>query len=500
VLGLPPKGEPGRILYVGSSNGRLYAINTRDGSRRFSYDTTPRGRVLRDRNDLNASPALGKRGIWIAGEHGFLQHIPYEYCLRAGRDDDRCEAGPGERFPDDLTAVLGVTAGGSTRARYGRKLPRATTITGRLVVRRGGETVDARMVPAPDAESLVESIKPSFPHTTQISADGRYLHILPRGFLRPDTRFTVKLAGNYAGGGGGSFSDRLVFRTESGGSKVPLKRRRDSVSAFKLRRLSLPLPPLLPSVNQIGFDSYDWIVGTLERSSSDRNGRVLLWVVGSREDRRGRRVADPGSEFAFPLAGRYAGNSIILEQRGFELLFTFGPVPLELLQFRGRLDRMRRAAPGASAYGEVNCPDVPNLGGALLAAGLCNEEQKLIASGTYLANGYRGPANRKPRGVKIRSVKLTRPTAGTDGAVRVRFRLARGARFGARRHTADVLLVDRSTGEPLGLDYNSLTAIRRRGGKIGGIDLRLPAGSELPGRVRAYVIADVFPLGTRGLR
>jgi hypothetical protein len=97
-------------------------------------------------------------------------------------------------------------------------------------------------------------------------------------------------------------------------------------------------------------------------------------------------------------------------------------------------------------------------------------------------------------------VKLTRPTATSDGEVRARFRLSGRARFGARRHTADVLLVDRSSGNPLGLDYNSLTSIRRRGGRIGGVDLRLPAGTELPGRLRAYVIADVFPLGSRGLR
>jgi outer membrane protein assembly factor BamB len=500
VLGLPPEGESGRILYVGSSNGRLYAINTRNGRRRFSYDTTPRGRVLRDRNDLNASPALGRHGIWIAGEHGFLEHVPYEYCLKNGRGDLRCETDGGERFADDLTAVYPVTAGGSTKTGgYGQKLPRATTVTTRLVVRRGGETRDAGMVPEPDAESLVERIDPPFPHTTHLSADGRYLHIVPDGFLKADTKYTVKLAGRYKGDGEGAFSDRIRFTTERKGPTVALSKGRKRVSAFKMRRLALPLPPLLPSVNQIGFDSYDWIVGTVKRTSSGsgERGKLLLWVVGSRVDKNGVRVPDRQSEFAFPLAGRYAGNSIILEQRGFELLFTFGPVPLEQLQFRGRLDRKHVVAPGAAVYGEVNCPEVPNLGGALLAAGLCNDESKLISSGAYLTDGYSGPANQRPEGVTVGPVRLIRPTEGDDGAVRVGFDLSRRAHFGVNRHTADVMLVDRSTGRPLGLDYNRLSKLRLRGKQITGLDLRIPAGTELPEGISAHVMADVFPLGRR---
>ncbi len=504
VLGLPPKGESGRILYVGSSNGLLYAIDARDGSRRWSYDTTPKSRTLRDRNDLNGSPALGKRGIWIGGEDGSLHFVPYEYCLGNRSDDQRCETDPGERFGDDLTRTLPVTAGGSTEpSGYPQRLPTATTITSRLVVRRAGETQDVRMQPSPDAKSLVESVDPPFPFTAQLSADGRDLHIVPRGFLDADTDYTVDLTGQYTGGGGGSFSDRIRFTTERRhGTRLPLTTGRKRVGAFNLSRLALPLPSLLPSVNQIGFDSYDWITGTLSRTraGNGNRGRLLLWVVGSKEDGQGRRVADSESEFAFPLTGRYVGNSIILEQRGFELLFTFGPVPLDQLQFRGRLDADRRVGPGAAVYGEVNCPEVPNLGAALIVAGLCNQDQKLISSGSYLTSGYSGPANRRPKGVGIGSVELQRPTAGADGSVQVRLDLDRGAKFAARRHTADVMLVDAADDRPLPLDYNGLATLRRSGGDITGLDLRLPAGTEIPDQVEAWVITDVFPLGVRALR
>jgi outer membrane protein assembly factor BamB len=210
VLGRAPKGEDGRILYVGSSDGSLYAIDTDDGTRRWSYDTTPRGPVLHDRNDLNSSPALGRGGIWIGGESGYLHHVPYDYCLGPGRSDDRCETDPGEKFGDELTRTMPVTAGGTTEPDgYSRRLPVATTVTARLVVRRDGETRDVRMLPSPDAKSLVRSVKPEFPFDAQLSADGRDLHIVPRGFLRADTRYRIDLAGDYAGDGSGSFADRI---------------------------------------------------------------------------------------------------------------------------------------------------------------------------------------------------------------------------------------------------------------------------------------------------
>ena len=96
VLGRAPSGS-GRILYVGSANGELYAIDARTGRRRWSFDTTPRDPLLRDRNDLNSSPALGRRGVYIGGEHGRIVFVPYDWCLRA-RGDRRCNRRARRRF------------------------------------------------------------------------------------------------------------------------------------------------------------------------------------------------------------------------------------------------------------------------------------------------------------------------------------------------------------------------------------------------------------------
>ncbi|MGD1994322.1 MAG: PQQ-binding-like beta-propeller repeat protein, partial [Anaerolineae bacterium] len=110
ALGRAPEGEEGWIVYFGCGNGRIYALNAADGTRRWSYDTTPDDPELRDRNDLNGSPALGETGIYIGGEHGRLWYVPYDYPLHV--EDARGETDPGEDLPADVVGLFPVTPGG----------------------------------------------------------------------------------------------------------------------------------------------------------------------------------------------------------------------------------------------------------------------------------------------------------------------------------------------------------------------------------------------------
>jgi hypothetical protein len=157
----------------------------------------------------------------------------------------------------------------------------------------------------------------------------------------------------------------------------------------------------------------------------------------------------------------------------------------------------RMRSRGASLTVEVLCPEVPVYGPALIAIGLCNRDLKLPSSGTFITGPYRGPANRRPRGVRVTALELRRPAAGADGEAVARLG---GAPLAARGHTAAVLLTDADTGEVVSLDYRKLLslALSRRGG-IREVRLRIPAGTELPARIKAYVIADVFPLAEREL-
>ncbi len=143
VIGLAPSGS-GKIIYFGCGNGKLYALDS-DGKLRWAFDTTSTSPELRDRNDLNGSPALGKTGIYIGGEHGQLWYIPYDYCLNA--NDARCASAPA--FPDDFTGLYYVTPGGNTQVQFPDTLPASAMLTLRLVVRKGGQTVNARLCDSP---------------------------------------------------------------------------------------------------------------------------------------------------------------------------------------------------------------------------------------------------------------------------------------------------------------------------------------------------------------
>jgi hypothetical protein len=385
-------------------------------------------------------------------------------------------------------------------------------VIGRLVVRRANDTKYGSIVDAPSAASLVNA-NPPFPFAAALSGDGQYLFVRPTGFLRPSTNYSVRMSGAYTTGGvhlvtgavgatgGGTFGDTIHFRTRPLGGPLPLRVGARRVSAFNLRRLAIPEPAFLPSVNQIGFDSYDFLVGTVGKTRPGANGEgsVLLWVAGAHRNSRGRHVIDPARSFAFSLLGRYRGTELIMSGQNVPLTFSFGDVAVQLLQFRGHLTPSLRMLPGNFLFAEVFCPDVPTYGPLLVLVGLCNKQGKLEATGTYLTSGYerRGTANRRPHGVKLASVTLQRPTDQSDGSADARLSVRHGVRYPARSHVAAILLTDAASGQPVSLDYRRDTTMVIKRGRLAGAHLRIPAGTSMPARVRAYVLTDVFPLGRR---
>ena len=504
VLGRKPRGG-GRILYVGSSNGKLYALDATTGKRRWSFDTTPNNPALRDRNDLNGSPALGRRGVYIGGEHGRVWFVPYDYCLHS--QNPRCDRRPGQEFGKNLNRMFFVTPGGTTVAgSKDLRIPPATVLATRLIVRKAGRTEDAALQPAPAGGRLV-TIKPAIDFTTQLSGDGHYLFIRPSGLLRPNTRYRVHIGGEWRVGSSpttdsGSVDTTLGFTTRRSQGKLPLRLRRNRTTAFSISRLAIPLPPLLPSVNQIGFDSYDMIAGTIERTKAKhgRDGNVLIWVISARRDRHGVLQPDPSGNFQFPLAGAYRRDALALSSSDLSLQFSFGGVPLRLFDIRGQLAHDLEMRPGTGLYSETTCSDVPNYSAQLRIAGVCNAQDTLAASGTLLTRSYgERAANRRPKGVGLSSLELSRPGPGTSGAVTATLKLSPKARYPAARHVGSILLTGPG-GEVVPIDYRSQTTVGTDSrGNLQSIRLTLPPGSPLPSSLRAYVILDVFPLASREL-
>jgi hypothetical protein len=133
---------------------------------------------------------------------------------------------------------------------------------------------------------------------------------------------------------------------------------------------------------------------------------------------------------------------------------------------------------------------VPVYGAALQAIGLCNSDNVLPSSGTFITGPYRGPANRRPPGVRLRSLERR-------GSVVVA-KLA-GDPFRADRHAAAILLTDAATGAVVSLDYRKMISLKLSRGSIREVRLRIPSGTDLPERINAYVITDAFPLAEREL-
>ena len=513
VIGIAPDGVH-KIVYVGSGNGKLFALNAADGTRRWSYDTTLADPVLRDRNDLNASPALTKTGVVIGSEDGFLYDVPYDYCLH--HSDPRCDTSPGQAFPPNMTSVFPVTPGGSMQIAGGvQQVGPAPVMFARLAVTHAGQTLDASMGPvAGGAASLVQAT-PSFPFTAQLSGDGRYLFVVASTFLKPGT-YKLRIHGLYNANGvgigdvrlgataAGPFDQTLTYKVAPPTGPVPLRATPSKVSAFKLTRLSFPLPPFITSVNQIGFDAYDMIVGVLSMTRPDASGggSVLLWAIGAHPGPHGIERADPATTLGFPLAGRYDGNALDLSAANPTLTFSFGPVPVQRLVMRATLSPSLTAKPGASIYAEVECATVPTYGPLLPSQRLCNQNGQVISGGTYITGPYSrgGVANLRPAGVSVRSLVMSAPSAAAAGSAVATLSLRRGARYPASAHVVSIVLTDAASGTPVGIDYRAdTTQVEDRHGNVVGARLTLPAGTSLPASVRAYVVTDVFPLASRVL-
>jgi outer membrane protein assembly factor BamB len=495
ALGRTPDGT-GRIAYVGSSDGRLYALDAASGSLRWAFDTTPEDPRLAVYNQLNGSPALGPRGVYVGGQSGDLWYVPYDYCLRAAADP-RCGA---PTLPDDVVAVVPVGVGGTVVPAGTEPTVTPTgTVVARLLVREGGQTLPAAMVAVPDARALV-TVEPAVDVDVDRSGDGRYLVIRPRTGFTPGTTYRVTLAGLMTTDGlrlanvtvgapdpepfRGSFTVRAV----AGTAPWPLAVGADQVTAVELARLAVPLPPMLNSVNQIGFDFYDWVAGTVVTGPD----RSVLWVVGARRDAQGRLVADPSAGFAFPLSGARQGSAFRWSAPGVVLTFTFGAVPMEAFDLAGRFDADGVVSPDATTYARVDCGAVAGYEALLPLTGMCNPTGTIPVAGSFLGEVVDSPAAQRPAGVSATQVGARRD--GDRVTFSAGLALATGLRYPARDHAVHLLLLDGATGEPVPLDYAAATAVEvSAAGDVSGVTLRSDR-ADLPDRVDVVVMTDVFPL------
>ena len=392
-----------------------------------------------------------------------------------------------------LARMAFVTPGGNTRlAGPPGPLPAATALTTRLLVRQVGETVDAGLDPAPRVTA-----DPPFEFSAEPSGDGHFLHVVPSGLLDPGRSYELRIEDGWSGARPqrrGGEHDPLPHR-----SRAAPRARRCASDAARLRlppepagRAAAADPPE-PQPDRLRLLRHGR--GRARGERRPRGERAAVGAVSTKRGRGGRLVADRKGAFSFPLQGRYRDDSLLLSQRGLSLTFSFGDVPMRRFDLRMQLGADRRAR-GASLYAEVFCPEVPNYGPALIAIGLCNRDLKLPAERHLHHPALPRPGEPAPAPAQPRRSPAPAP-AGRSA------RRGHGACFAGASLRASIPPPCCSPTPAAATWWRSTTARPSRSASATAtspiVRLSLPAGTELPARMRVHVIADVFPLAARTL-
>ena len=477
-------------VYVGSGEGRLFVLNP-DGTLRWSI------RLIEERrNDLNASPALGKEFIAIAGENGGIFAVPYDYCLREELDDPRCEVGPGEALEDDGAFLVFTTSFGSLEVETPSQIVANQPLTLTLLVREEGDTRLAVI----DSESVVVTADSAAPPIVDVSGDRRYLTLVPNEPWagRSGGSLTVRVRGDYlvdldrvglrfrGGTVGGSFDQTFSFAIAAREPvRFPLpvpNAPGDDSGLLELYRLAAPLPTILPSYNQIGFDSIHYLIGIVGGSED----RMIAWGVGAFLDEAGRTVVDPASRVRFPLTLQWdAGLLTMLNDRGFTIEFNNFPIPFDFFRVASTIDSNASAITGPFLNAKTICAGIEFYGAFLEIGGFCNPVSGLLeAVGGAELRAHEGGVQAAPRGVGGVDI------AQSGDSVVATFT---DSTLIASEHNIGLLLIDSETENPVALNYTAgTTQTSGPGGLIATVELDV-ADVDLPAAMRAYVMVDAYP-------
>lgn len=480
-------------IYVGSGEGRLFVLEP-DGALRWAMQL-----ITVARNDLNASPALGRQAVYIAGESGEIFSVPYDYCLRPeAQEDERCRLGPGEDLPAEGAFLYYTSHLGALSADPPASLEPNQPLTFSLVVREAGDTVLALL----DADSVEVNVEPSVDLEVVVSADGRFLTITPSDHLAVDAdgRLSLRITGDYlvepdrhglafsGGRWGGALDENyeLELRDESP-LPFPLPvatQPGEPTAVWELARLALPTPSILPSYNQIGFDSLHYLVGLVEL---DATGRGLAWLAGARlAEGENRTLIDPDTKALLPLVVDYRDGWLTLQNReGLSVEVMTVVIPLDSFRIASRLGSDGSATDLAHTSGSTICGEVELYGEFMQLLGLCNPQtDRLSVAGAAILRTHEGGSQSPTPGLGEASFSMS----GTEVVADLS-----GSTLHAADHALSILLVDDVTGMPVSLDYGL------RSDKSASPDGRLTRvsldtrGARLPAQARAYLMVDTYP-------
>lgn len=485
-------------IYFGSGEGRLYCLN-KDGSFRWAYTC-----IDEDRNDLNSSPALGNQGICIAGENGKIFFIPYDYPLtQAGQKDTRSV----------LAAEIALPKAGShffyvnTFGRLREQLPETIDANDPVMLTHMVRSDNKTCLSAIDIKSLKVSCNSDRQPGINVSANRQFITLIPKEtWTGPEgglidihihCRFKTRLKRLGLKFFGGSKTDyhksRFTFQVapyreiKNGPDNLPMpyaipRNPSDPATVFEISRLSCPSPTMLPSYNQIGFDSLHYLAVIVEGKDS----HAVLWVIPGRLDETtGKTVVNPELNDIYVLNMAYENGLLTLYQyEGFMLSFVGSwDMPFESYRIASRVDPATGQILKKGAFNVVaQCDKIKMYGKFLKLMGMSDMKTGLmhICGGLNLDLWH---TTQVPEGCADLCVDLNiSPAAVTARLFNCPLK--------KQDHLFGILLINAHTSRPIAANYARRTTVETdTRGYVRHIRLNL-GKKKLSGMIRAYVMVD----------
>ncbi|MGD8826719.1 MAG: PQQ-binding-like beta-propeller repeat protein, partial [Myxococcales bacterium] len=482
-------------IYVGSGQGQLFVLNP-DGSLRWAMQL-----IDDERDDLNSSPALGKELVVISGESGEVFGIPYDYCLRPSLEDERCTIGPGEPGLGDGASVFFTTSFGAIETDPPSAITANQPLTFTLSVREDGRTKLAKIDSA--SAQVTNDGGTELDAIVDVSGDQRYLTVIPSAPWVGDAGGTieVRVQGSYLDqllsrtgllfdfepGVGGTFDQTFTFDVPARGPTAfpfPVAESPgEETGIVELYRVAAPLPTILPSYNQIGFDSIHYVIGLVEREGDE----IVAWGVGGTSDGRGHTIVDPSSNVRFPLFFRWDdGLLTMINEEGFTIEFNGFPLPFKYFRVATTLDAEGNAVHSPWLNAKTICDEIETYGVFLEIGGFCNSDTGLLeAVGGTEFRPFGDGRQTAPTGIGM--VQISR-SAESVVATLV------GSSLESEEHNFGILILDASTRVPVALNYTDRTEQAPASGPIETVTLDLTDVAEVPSSLRAYLMVDAYPV------
>jgi outer membrane protein assembly factor BamB len=447
-------------IYVGTGGGSLLVLGP-DGARRWRMKLSDV-----DRNDLNASPALGRTGVVIAGEDGNVSFVPYEWCLRdEGKADTRCEQGGPEELPSDGVELLFTTAFGSPLDTPPTEVGANDALAFSLFVRKGGDTQLAHI----KSDSVMVAVDPPAVVDVTVSGDRKFIVVAP---VAPYAGNSVQLTIDGDVEGGAHFTKAFSFSVRAGAATF-------TATTWEWRRLAVPLPTILPSYNQIGFDSLEYQISVVEPG--------VAFVVGA--TKTGTTVAaDPTTHSAFALQMSQLNGAVTLESRGgFSVEALNAVIPFDTFRIAATLGADGTPAAPPTVFAVTLCSGIPTYGTFLRQLGFCNPDTDQLAAYGSVDLVPFTPVAASGVGTAV----FSRAMPGVQVTIS-------GSTLKAAEHHVSVLLIDAASSAPLALDYGLKTTVQTSGDTLSGCTLDTGA-TPLPAMMRAYLMIDGQPAAMSAL-